>query len=246
MIVTDAQTIAGRNRGSLASQVATSLERMIKQGEFQVGDKLPTESALGSMYDVSRTVVREAVSHLKSAGLVETRRGVGAFIIRRDTDMAFMLKGLSRRTAQEIINILEFRIAIESEAASLAARRRTDADLAALEANLERFKEGIGGSELVKQEDFEFHRLIGQACHNPVYDRFYEFFGLSMVPRSHVADLGAREDMSKYLNRVLGEHRAIYAQIRAEDSQASREAVRRHLERSYRLYKRSAGADTDT
>src|SRR5699024_6531302 len=128
MTETDPQTIAGRNRGSLASQVAASLERMIKQGEFQVGDKLPTESRLGSMYDVSRTVVREAISHLKSAGLVESRRGVGAFIIRRDTDMAFMLKGLSRRTAQEIINILEFRIAIECEAASLAAQRRTDAD----------------------------------------------------------------------------------------------------------------------
>lgn len=240
MTDTDPQIIAGRNRGSLASQVASSLERMIKQGEFQVGDKLPTESALGAMYDVSRTVVREAVSHLKSAGLVETRRGVGAFIIRRDTDMAFMLKGLSRQTAEEIINILEFRIAIECEAASLAAERRTEEDLAALGANLERFSDSIGGAELAKQEDFEFHRLIGQACHNPVFDRFYEFFGLSMVPRSHVADLGAKDDMSKYLGRVLGEHREIHEQIVAGDGQASRAAMRRHLDRSYRLYQRSA------
>lgn len=230
------QEIATRKRGSLASQVASSLEEMIHANEFKVGDKLPTENALGEMFDVSRTVIREAVSHLKSSGLVETRRGVGAFVLRRHADVASMIQGLSATTANEILDVLEFRMAIETEAAALAARRRTQADLDALAANLDGFADAIGGADFAKHADFEFHRLIGSATRNPVFVRFYDFFGLAMVPRSHIADLNERLEITRYLAQVLAEHREIYCAIVAGDPDRAEQTMRGHLSRSYTLY----------
>jgi DNA-binding FadR family transcriptional regulator len=234
------QEIAARERGSLASRVANSLEEMIQGGQFQIGDKLPTESALGDMFDVSRTVVREAVSHLKSLGLVETRRGVGAFVVRRHSGVSSMIQGLSHRTVNEILNILEFRMAVEVEAASLAAHRRTTKDMEAMQINIERFAAGVKGADFAKQEDFEFHRLIGNSCKNPVYIRFYDSFGLAMVPRTHIADLSERLEISRYLEQVLAEHCEIYQCILNQDAEGAKTAMRRHLHRSYKLYQTRA------
>ena len=65
---------------SLASNVAKQLEKQISTGRIAVGDKLPTENALCDLFGVSRTVIREAITQLKSLGLVETKRGVGVFL----------------------------------------------------------------------------------------------------------------------------------------------------------------------
>ena len=68
--------------GSLSMNVADQLEGLITAGTIAVGEKLPTESGLCDSFGVSRTVIREAVAHLKSLGLVEARRGVGTTVIR--------------------------------------------------------------------------------------------------------------------------------------------------------------------
>ncbi|RKQ96351.1 DNA-binding FadR family transcriptional regulator [Kushneria sinocarnis] len=236
MISPDSRYTPPRRRQNLSAYVVSALEEMIQQEQLKVGDRLPTESQLGEMFDVSRTVVREAVSHLKSRGMVETRRGIGAFVLRRHASTSFMTEGLSLETASEIVQVLEFRIPIETEAAGLAAARRTPEDIAALEDNLARFARSIGDRHLAKQEDFEFHRLIGAACRNHVYLRFYDFFGETMVPRSHVEDLGARDEVIRYLENVLEEHRAIYRAIVDQAGDRARQAMQDHLGRSWRLY----------
>ncbi|WP_027350184.1 FadR/GntR family transcriptional regulator [Halotalea alkalilenta] len=236
MAVSRRDEIAGRRRGSLSSHVADAIEEMIQSEEFDVGDKLPTESELGRMFDVSRTVIREAVSHLKSLGVVESRRGVGAFIRRRHAGGAFLSRGLSPSTADEILQLLEFRLPIEIEAAGLAAQRRTDADLAALAASLEKFASPLDDN-LARREDFEFHRLIGAAARNPVFVAFYDSLGEALVPRSHVSELVIQARIKRYLEQVLGEHRQIFARIEAADAEGARAAMREHLRRSFELYR---------
>lgn len=235
MAVSQRHEIAGRRRGNLSSHVANALEEMIRNEELKVGDKMPTESELGQMFDVSRTVIREAVSHLKSLGVVESRRGVGAFIRRPHAGTSFLAQGLTPGTVKEILDLLEFRIPIEVEAAGLAARRRSDDDLAKLEDNLRRFADNIG-DELAKREDFEFHRLIGIASRNPIYANFYDSLGDAMVPRTHVADLVIQSRIKGYLDQVLDEHRRIHACIAEGDVEGARQAMRLHLSRSYELY----------
>ncbi|WP_249975330.1 FadR/GntR family transcriptional regulator [Vreelandella olivaria] len=227
--------IASRKKESLSSLVSNALEEMIRTEQLKVGDKLPTESELGRMFDVSRTVVREAVSHLKSLGVVESRRGVGAFIRRAHASSSFLAQGVSSGTVREILDLLEFRLPIEVEAAGLAAKRRTEEDLARLAENIERFSNNPG-NDLAKQEDFEFHYLIGQASKNPVYANFYDSLGDALVPRTRVADRVIPSRIKGYLDRVLEEHRQIYSCISAGDPEGARQAMRLHLSCSYEFY----------
>ena len=64
----------------LADQVASTLETEIRAGRIQASEKLPTEAALAQQFEVSRTVVREAISRLKSLGLVDSRQGSGVYV----------------------------------------------------------------------------------------------------------------------------------------------------------------------
>lgn len=235
MAISRRHAIADRRRDSLSSLVANALEEMIRSEELKIGDKLPTESELGQMFDVSRTVVREAVSHLKSLGVVESRRGVGAFVRRQHAGTSFLAQGPSPGTVTDILDLLEFRIAVEVEAAGLAAKRRNDDDLARLEDNLRRFADNPG-DDLAKREDFEFHRLIGVASRNPIYANFYDSLGDAMLPRSQVADLVIPSRIKGYLDQVLDEHRGIHACIAAGDVEGAKRAMHLHLSRSYEFY----------
>jgi len=112
----------------LSEQVAEALSAEIRAGRPAAGDKLPTEAALVEQFAVSRTVVREAVSRLKSLGLVESRQGSGVFVKRA----AFAPLNFDTRSAasmQAVIQMVEVRRALEAEVAALAAQRRTAADV---------------------------------------------------------------------------------------------------------------------
>ncbi|WP_051297887.1 FadR/GntR family transcriptional regulator [Brevibacterium album] len=112
-------------RRPLADQAAEALLSRIAAGEWEVGARLPSESALVAQLGVGRSTVREAVRQLAGRGVVETRQGAGAFLtaLAPHEDWNTVLR------RAHITAVLEARCAIEAEAASLAALRRTPEDV---------------------------------------------------------------------------------------------------------------------
>src|SRR5690606_22058805 len=95
-----------RKHRSLAQGVVEHISGTIRQGTLKPGDKLPTESSLMTRHGVSRTVVREAISHLQAAGLVQTRHGIGTFVIERQQS-GLGLDAESILTLRDVLAILE-------------------------------------------------------------------------------------------------------------------------------------------
>ncbi|HRI18970.1 MAG TPA: GntR family transcriptional regulator, partial [Burkholderiaceae bacterium] len=118
-----------RRPRTLALELVESLGDRIRDGRIAPGDKLPTEAAIMGEFGVSRTVVREALSKLQASGLVETRHGIGTFVVGFGDGAPFRIAPEQMATLRDVIAVLELRIGIETEAAALAARRRTEGNL---------------------------------------------------------------------------------------------------------------------
>ncbi|HKU11368.1 MAG TPA: GntR family transcriptional regulator, partial [Sinomonas sp.] len=125
---------------NLTEGVVAQLRARIVDGGLTPGEKLPSESELMEEFSVSRTVVREALSRLQAAGLVETYRGRGTFVLTIPSDEAFSVEASSVRTLAERLELLDFRLAFEVEAASLAAARRSPDELRELSQALDVFR----------------------------------------------------------------------------------------------------------
>ena len=231
---------AGKAR-SRALQLANVLGDRVREGRFASGTQLPTEAAIMQEFGVSRTVVREALSKLQSAGIVETRHGIGTFAVGLGNGGNFRIAPERLATLRDVIAVLELRIGIETESASLAASRRTDQDLASMRQALDAFARALSGGHDAVGPDFQFHLEIARATHNEHYVRLMETLGTSSIPRSRLESKTALSDeQRRYLDRVAGEHENIFNAIAAQDAQAARAAMRVHLANSLERRRKNA------
>jgi len=224
----------------LAHTLVERLSGRIRRGEFKPGDKLPTESEITRAFGVSRTVVREAMSRLQAAELVETRHGIGTFVRQGAGSRPFRIEPVERATLNELIAILELRVSIEAEAAALAAERRSGADLAAMRRALDSFGRQVAQARDAVQADFRFHLAIAQATGNRHFADLIRYLGTMLFPRTRVnsAQL-AGEKRTAYLGRVNREHERIYDAIARGAPEAARAAMRAHLENSRERLRRA-------
>ncbi|MFI7445149.1 FadR/GntR family transcriptional regulator [Nonomuraea indica] len=217
---------------NLTQKLVDSLTARIQEGVIRPGERLPTESSLVETYGVSRTVVREAISRLQAAGLIETHHGRGSFVLARPSTARFDLGALAREgepTVHDVVDLLDFRTAVEVEAAALAAGRRTEAGLADLREALDRFAAAADHPSTAVNADFLFHLRIALATGNRHFGDLIASFGPSMiiVPRDRLA---AAEP--GHFGRIVAEHENIYAAIARRDAEGARAAVRVHLANS--------------
>ena len=240
-----ASTTPLRRRGrTLAEEAVSNLSERIQQGLLKPGDKLPTESEIMAALGVSRTVVREALSRLQASGLVETRHGIGTFVLARSTENGspFRIDPATMGTAMDVLAMLEFRVSLEAEAASLAASRRSDEQLAAMRQALDELKRTAAGGEDSVGADFEFHLVIARATGNRYFTDIMGHLGTMVIPRSrlHVS----AQEREQYLERVNIEHENIYDAIERRDPEGAKAAMRMHLTNSReRLRKASAAVE---
>jgi GntR family transcriptional regulator, transcriptional repressor for pyruvate dehydrogenase complex len=227
----------------LAYEVVERIRSDIGSGRLRPGDRLPTEQDMIASLGVSRTVVREAVAALRAEGLVITRQGVGAFVADDMRLRPFRIAPGGLRSIAEVLQVMELRTGVETEAAGLAAERATAANIEAIEAALETFDRAIGGGDLAVAEDFAFHRGIAAATGNPHFSSFLEFLGRFIIPRQSVRI--AMPDPRGYLAAIQAEHRQILAAIRARSAAKAQAAMRRHLSNSRERYSRLVGSDQD-
>jgi DNA-binding FadR family transcriptional regulator len=222
-----------RRPRNLALELVESLGNRIREGKLQTGDKLPTESAIMAEFDVSRTVVREAMSKLQASGLVETRHGIGTFVIGMGLVPGFRIAPEQFSTLRDVIAVLELRIGLETEAAALAAQRRTDVNLLAMKAALDDVVQGVEAGRDAVAADFQFHLEVARATQNDHFTELMSTLGSMIIPRARLdaaADLS--DERRQYLRRVNGEHESIYEAIANQDAEAARAAMRTHLANS--------------
>lgn len=224
----------------LSDQVASALEAEIRAGRIQAAEKLPTEAVLAQQFQVSRTVVREAISRLKSLGLVDSRQGSGVYVQAPGIEpLQFTLPHAASREA--VMQIVEVRRALESEVAELAALRRSEADLAAIRQAMQRIAEAVSAGRDGVEEDVLFHRAIAQAAGNPflisTLDYLAQFLkGATRVTRANEA---RRTDFAE---AVTQEHTLIVHAIEAADPAGARAAAAQHMKNALA---RIAQADLD-
>ena len=227
--------------GNLAQTVAADLIQRIREGQLRPGDKLPTETKLIENQGVSRTVVREALSQLQAAGLVETRHGVGTFVLAAPPEQALPFDPGALVTLHDVIALMELRISLETEAASLAASRRTNMQLQAIQEALDTLRTGIDAGTDTASTDFQFHWRISQATGNRYFANIFNQIGVVLIPRTRLdtSRLAPTQDES-YLQRINQEHEDIYAAIVRQDADAARAAMRMHLTNSRERLRRAA------
>ncbi|WP_407312288.1 FadR/GntR family transcriptional regulator [Pseudomonas sp. nanlin1] len=232
----DNQSAAPRVRRkprSLAQELVAVLTQRILDGELKRGDKLPTESAIMEEQGVSRTVVREAISRLQAAGQVETRHGIGTFVLDTPSPSGFRIDPATIVTLRDVLALLELRISLEVESAGLAAQRRSDEQLAAMRAALDAINDSAAHAHDAVASDFQFHLQIALSTGNRYFTDIMTHLGTSLIPRTRLNSARlAHDDQQHYMSRLSREHEEIFDAIARQDADAARAAMRLHLTHS--------------
>ena len=241
MTFTTATSEEPRKARPLGLDLVDKLTADMRMGRLQAGEKLPSEAEIMKQFGVSRTVVREALSKLQAAQLVETRHGIGTFVLPQNSAPTFQISPHQLGTLHEVIALLEFRISIETEASALAAQRRNAENLAAMQDAMEAFANAIEAGRDAVQADFRFHQEIAHATHNKHFKDLMHSLGTGAIPRGRLQNsLPADANRLAYLRRVHQEHDSIFNAIAAQDPEAARAAMRTHLSNSRDRLKKSA------
>jgi GntR family transcriptional regulator, transcriptional repressor for pyruvate dehydrogenase complex len=219
------------------------LRRGIVGGELAPGRKLPSENQLVAEHGVSRTVVREAMTRLQAEGLVHTRRGSGSFVLTPPAEPdagAPVPRAAPAASVAERLDLIDYRVAIESEAAALAAARRPEGLVEAVRRAEHAFagRAHAAGPEHPAQLlglDFAFHRSVAEASGNPLLLQAVDALGPAMIamPRARLAGTGGAgaapaPDPDGRAVVVAAEHAAVAAAVAAGDPQGAAAAMRTH------------------
>jgi GntR family transcriptional repressor for pyruvate dehydrogenase complex len=209
-------------RPRLYEQVAGQILSWISERGLQVGDRLPPERDLAARLGVSRATVSQALVAMEVVGVIEVRHGDGAILI--ESPAASKVAGELRRHAQHLPEIIEAREAMETKLAALAAERRNDRDLAALDAALETMQRDIETGGRGVEGDEMFHAAVTAAGHSQLLARLMsEISDLIRETRIESLSQPGRPVMS------LEGHRRIADAIRAQDPKAAAAAMQEHV-----------------
>ncbi|WP_380157637.1 FadR/GntR family transcriptional regulator [Kineococcus sp. R86509] len=199
------------------------LRARIVDGDLAPGRPVPSESELVGEFSVSRTVVREAMSRLQAAGLVETQQGRGSFVLARPSGRTFAPEiGGSRA---DRVQLLEFRLGVETEAAALAATRRSEEQLAVVRRAARSFAAAQDRAADAVGADFHFHSAIAVASGNRYLADLVGTLGEPMIAMPSARLAGEPGS----LEQVVSEHEAVLGALERGDAETARAAMRVHL-----------------
>lgn len=217
----------------LSDRLAAALRQRIDRGELAPGERLPTEQALAAQYAVSRTVVREAVSRLRSSGLLVARQGSGVYVAPTDAARPLDFDAAVLADLAAVLEVVEARRALESEAAALAAVRASAAQRAAIARALDAVDASVASGSAGIDEDLAFHRAIADAAGNTQFPRLLRH--LEQYLRGAMAVTRRNESLDpRFIAEVRAEHRAIAEAIARGDATAARAAAAAHMHQAAR------------
>lgn len=210
-------------RPRLYEQLVEQILAYIESAQLKPGDLLPAERDLAERLGVSRATLAQALVALEVLGVIDVQHGTGAVLARRPS-VASVIKGL-REHRSRLPEIVEARSTLEGKLATLAAERRTDEDLKAIDNALDVMAREISDGDRGAQGDELFHQAITTAAHSPVLAQLMAFIA-EMILETRMESLGqpGRPEQS------LASHRKIAEAIRGQDAKAATEAMLAHIE----------------
>lgn len=209
-------------RPRLYEQVVSQIEAWIAENGLEVGDRLPPERELAAKLGVSRATVSQALVAMEVVGIVSVRHGDGVVLI--ETAGATKVVSALRRHAQQLPEIIEARDALETKLAALAAERRTESDLAAMDEALALMERDIASGGRGVEADERFHAAVTAAGHSPLLAKLMIEIS-DLIRETRIASL-AQPD--RPANSLRG-HRRIADAIRARDAGAAALAMQQHV-----------------
>ncbi|MBD2864363.1 FadR/GntR family transcriptional regulator [Paenibacillus oceani] len=211
-------------------QIAEQIKQQIVGGKLPPGHKLPSTRELTERYQVGRSTMREALSMLKAMGLIEIRQGEGCYVRSiEDIEMEVPRFEFLFTSLEAVAELLEARISLEVANAGLAAAKRTDEDLAALQNVLSDMDSELGTEAVGEKQDMRFHLTLAKATHNSVMVKLLETISAQV-------ELTIRETrrVRLYANKAIAsqlwhEHKAIFDAVAAREVERAQAEMRRHL-----------------
>ncbi len=209
--------------------VAAHLRQLIHAGDYRPGDRLPPQRELADQLGVARVSVREGIRQLVDSGYLEVRRGAagGAFVTELSRPLEAWRQRL-RSMAGELDELIDFRIAVEAQAASLSAQRATRGELAEMRSAIKAMRAlrspGRESRTAFRQADGLFHDTLSLAARNRRLDA---------VIRDARLELFTPYDLLAFdepLKPVIEDHQAIYESVRDGDSVRAAQLMTEHIE----------------
>ncbi|NRF07519.1 FadR/GntR family transcriptional regulator [Agrobacterium pusense] len=211
----------------LPQKVADEIGKKIETGELQPGGKLPAELSLARTFGVSRSVIREAIAKLRSEGLVETRHGIGAFVLSTVRRSKIRLEICGVPDPNDLPGLFQLRLPLERQAARLAATEHKVNDLSILKEHVfemsrvsDWLAKGIGS-------DIAFHLAVARATQN----RFYvDMLSPLLTYLGDIIPLAFRcTGDTNIATTTFDEHRAVYEAIAARDQDGAEKWMTSHI-----------------
>jgi GntR family transcriptional repressor for pyruvate dehydrogenase complex len=215
------------SEGRLADRAYTAIVRIITDEELAIGDRLPSEAKLAAMFGMSRTIVREALARLASDGITQARLGAGSYVKRRPS--ARLGTHMPMDALAATLGTYEVRFVLEAEAARLAAQRRSDEQLAAIEQALEALRAALLSNAPAHDEDWLLHRAIVEATANAAFLPVFEHLQDAVMRILRAGVDISRSRAPEVIGAMMDEHDAIVEAIRAQDADGAALAMRWHL-----------------
>lgn len=213
--------------GPLSERIYTRVLEGILRGDFGAAGKLPTEGELASRFGVSRPTVREALSRLRSDGVVETRRGSGSHVVTSRVDRGTPMPAIT--SLADVERYYAFRVWVEAGAAAGAAESRDASDLDEIRTRFDELGKSMEAGDPGIEADIRFHLAIARASHNPFFTTIIE---TTVAPIRQFMELARSVTDKKSVERVRtvqAEHHAIVDAIIRRSATEAAEAVRVHV-----------------
>lgn len=224
------ETLAKLDQSKIQKRIISQIRDLINLKNLEPGDKLPSERMLSEKFEVSRSIIREAIEKLEFYGLLKSVPQSGTFVANIGAiAMNGMIEDILRLEDPDFKSLVETRILLELKTVRLAATRRTEEDLDNLEQALIAYREkAINGQDAV-QEDLLFHLAIAKASGNSTMNTFM----LIIIPeiitnfqKYHVCDAGLTK-------RGINDHQAIFDAIKEQNPQLAKQKMKDHFKELY-------------
>mgnify|MGYP002733233636 FL=1 len=211
----------------LPGRIAEEIAREINDSKLQPGDRLPTEHILAKTFGVSRSVIREAIAQLRNEGFVETKQGVGAFVVDSRQRLSVKIEQSTLNDPENFRDLMQLRMSLEIDAAGLAALHHKPEHIERLDKAIEGMRNAKDWKVDGIESDLEFHRVMAEATGN-------EYFGIFL---GYIAERISSAINTAFERAVYGEihqitvneHVVLRDAIALRDTGAAREAMRQHI-----------------
>lgn len=218
------QGMAMADRSKITDQLVEIFVRNINTGNWKVGEKIPSENELTRTLGASRASVRGAIQYLVALGVLESQHGRGTFLLESSVDLEVFSQGrITPTDCDNIAAVLEFRLAVESECAYLAARNTSKELINQLEKELRLMKDNINKQAPFVMHDMRFHMIIAKASGN------------ALLSKSLVTVFSETRENHEQMNTLFGFEDGIYYHtlilnaIKAGDSKSAYRSMQEHM-----------------